>query len=334
MDLSIIIINWNSRDYVAACLGSIFTYPPPIAFEVIVLDSGSFDGCGEMIARHFPQVRFIQHPENLGFSRANNLAVTLAQGNTFFFLNPDTEVHCGAIMALLATAQGDPSSGAVGARLLNTDCSLQTSCIQSFPTLLNQLVACDFLLRMFPRSRLWGRAPLYKSGLEPRAADAVSGAALMMRRNVFLSIGRFDEAYFMYSEDIELCYRAREAGFVNRYIPQSVVTHHGGGSSRNGSRHFASVAKTSAIYTFLWRTRGPVYAFCYRIIMVFVSAIRIAVSLIAATLPQASRRCVWLNSVERWWHILKWALAVVPPPSGNAVKRHNPPIYQSKQTNV
>jgi N-acetylglucosaminyl-diphospho-decaprenol L-rhamnosyltransferase len=136
MDITVIIINWNSKAYVRQCLRSLAEHRDDLQVEVIVLDNASRDGCGEMLAGEFPGTRFIQSERNLGFAGGNNMAAAQATAPVLVFLNPDTEVRAGALKELLEVVRSQPDAGAVGARLLNSDGTLQTSCIQAFPSVL------------------------------------------------------------------------------------------------------------------------------------------------------------------------------------------------------
>src|SRR5687767_7938076 len=154
MDLSIIIVNWNSREYLQTCVRAVLARTRLTSFEIIVVDCGSFDGCDRMLRECYPNVRFIQLDANIGFARANNRAAREAKGKTLLFLNPDTEVTYSALDRLYEAIQALPAAGAVGCRLLNANGSVQTSCIQATPTILNQLLNCEFLRRHTPASRL------------------------------------------------------------------------------------------------------------------------------------------------------------------------------------
>ena len=149
MDLSIVIVNWNSVDFLCKCLTSVYANSKGTSFEVIVIDNASFDGCEEMIQNEFSLVRFIQSQKNLGFARANNLASEQATGKVLLFLNPDTEVIGPALQCMVDLLESAPDAGLVGPKLLNTDLSVQMSCIQSFPSILN--LALD-ILRVIIRS--------------------------------------------------------------------------------------------------------------------------------------------------------------------------------------
>ena len=309
VDLSIIIVNWNSARYVRKCLETVYARTRELRFEVVVVDNATYDGCGEMLAREFPDAVFIQSAENLGFARANNLGFEQARGGTLLFLNPDTEVHSPAIATLYQALGELPRAGAVGARLLNTDGTVQASCIQSFPTILNQLLDSEFLRTRRPRSPLWGIAPLFVPDAGPTEVEVISGAGLMIRRDVFEQAGKFSAEYFMYAEDLDLCFKVRQEGFLNYYIPQASIVHHGGGSSRQSHSEFSTVMMRESICRFLTKTRGRAYGFCYRVALLLGAACRLLL-----LLPLAAARVLTRNqyratvSIHKSLAIAKWAL--------------------------
>ncbi len=156
MDLSIIIVNWNSKRYLGKCLKSITAHTSGLAQEIVVIDNASFDGTGEYLQRRFPQVLFIQSHRNQGFGRSNNEAFRHSRGSHLLFLNPDTEVTGPAVEILYRSLNRLPGAGVVGGRLLNSDLTVQTSCITAFPNITNQVFDAELLRRWFPRNRLWG----------------------------------------------------------------------------------------------------------------------------------------------------------------------------------
>jgi GT2 family glycosyltransferase len=236
-----------------------------------VIDSASFDGCDVMLRERFPRVRFIQSETNLGFAGANNRAFEASTGHAVLFLNPDTELIGPAIDTLYAELQARPDAGTVGGKLLNGDGTVQESCVQSVPTLSNQLLGAEFLRQRWPHSPLWGMAALHQAGVDACEVQAISGACVMLRRKVFEESGRFSTDYFMYAEDMELSYNARRAGYRNYYVPRATVTHFGGSSSQQVST-FAAVMLPEAIWRFLRKTRGRAYGLGYRVGM-FASAL-------------------------------------------------------------
>ena len=311
MDLSIIIVNWNSKNYLRKCIDSILTTTREIQLEIVIIDNASFDGCDEMLRPYYPQVRFIQGHQNLGFAKANNTAFQKSRGRNLLFLNPDTEVKNSSIETLYHQLIKLPDAGIVGATLLNSDGSVQTSCIQSFPTILNQLFDSNALRNQFPKASLWGMRPLFTGDPRPTKVDAVSGACLMIKRSVFENVGMFNTEYFMYSEDIDLCFRVQEAFLNTYYVPTAVFIHHGGGSSyKSGVNAFSSVMMLESRWRFFRKTRGTWYARTYRTGMFFISSIRILLLLLVIwpALRISCRACSIKSSIEKWRARLRWTL--------------------------
>jgi len=309
MDLSIIIVNWNSAELLKQCLESVFLNTHSITFEVVVIDSGSYDGCDIMLARDFPKVRFIQSPQNLGFARANNRALRVSTGDHVLFLNPDTKIVGPAINLMLVRLASLSRPGALGCRLLNSDLTVQTSCIQSYPTLLNQLLNWNVLRTQWPKSRLWGMAPLFQAASGAQPVEAISGACLLVRREALERVGCFTEEYFMYAEDIDLCYKLNQAGYTNYYVPDATVIHYGGSSSNHATSNFAAVMMPEAIWKFLRRTRGKLYGTAYRSVMLASAVVRVSVlALLLAIRWCGVHRSSLKSSLGKWCAVLRWSL--------------------------
>lgn len=309
MDLSIIIVNWRSADYVRECLRSVYRHTAGVEFEVIVIDNGSFDGCGEMLAREFPSATFVQNAGNSGFARANNLAAARSRGEVLLFLNPDTEIRGPAFNVLLDTILKHPDAGAIGPRLLNSDGSLQRSCVQAFPTIANQVWDADLLRDWFPRARLWGTAVLYNSSPEPQAVEGISGACLMTPRRVFDQVGGFTDDYFMYFEDMDFCMKSIRAGFRNYYVPRADVIHFSGKSSGGGYSEFAAIMMSESAWRFFRRQRSPVYARLYRACLTLKATSRVVASGVLYPFWFVSgRRRAAANAVRKWIAVLLWAV--------------------------
>jgi len=308
VDLSIIIVNWNSADFVRQCVRSVGEHTRGIGVEIVVIDSGSFDGCGEMLAREFPHVRFIQSDKNLGFARGNNQAAKQAAGRWLVFLNPDTELRGPALNRLFEVAAALPKAGAMGARLLNGDGTLQTSCLQSFPTVANQVLDADLLRKWFPRSRLWGMAPLYAGSSEPAEVEGISGACLMTPRALFEQLGGFNEDYFMYYEDMDYCLKVRRAGWKNYYVPAAEIVHHGGKSSGGEHSKFSSVMMAESGWRFFRAHRGAAQAAVFRACLAAKAVSRIGVLALMRLLPAAeARRKRAKSALGKWSCVLRWA---------------------------
>jgi GT2 family glycosyltransferase len=308
-ELSIIVVNWNSAEFVRRCVDSIRKQTTGLTYEILVVDNASFDGCEQVLQKHAPEVMYIQSDKNLGFAKANNYAFQAARGTSLLFLNPDTEIVGTAIALLYRALQQLPGAGAVGARLLNADGSLQTSCIQSFPTILNQALDSEYLRRKWPESMLWGTRPLLHEDGLPEEVEAICGACLMIKTDVFERIGGFSEDYFMYAEDMDLCYKVQKAGYKNYYVPESGVIHFGGSSSKQAPSNFSTVMMRESISQFLRKTRGRLCEIGYRLLM-FLSAVCRLTFLMIYLLVQrlCHRRGSSGASLRKWWAILVWTL--------------------------
>lgn len=310
-ELSVVIVNWNSREYLRACLANLLGEPPAMSFEVIVVDSGSFDGCDDMLREGFPAVRFIQSRDNVGFAAANNLGAHAAQGRTLLFLNPDTEVVAPAIDRLFASMAKLPDAGILGPRLLNTDGTLQSSCVQVMPTILNQLLDTELLQRWLPKRRLWLTAAVFEGRSEPVPVEALSGACMMVRKVLFDAIGGFSTDYFMYAEDLDLCWKVQRVGRQTYYDPVANVVHHGGGSSQHGRSHFAEVMIPESLSRLLCKTRGKRYSLGYRCALVASALCRIVllcVTFPAGVVTRRTRR--WNIVLKKWVAVLRWGIGL------------------------
>jgi hypothetical protein len=300
-DLSIIIVNWNSTAYLLKCLESVYAHMQQTTFEVVVVDNASPHGDVGIVKERYPEVILIESTVNLGFAGANNLGYRSSKGEYLVFLNPDTLLTNPAFDLMLRQVRSLPSMGAVGCTLLNEDQSLQTSCIQTFPTILNQLLDIDVIRNRFPACPLWNIAPLFAGGAEPSRVEAITGACVMFRRDVFAQIGQWSEEYFMYSEDLDLCRKAADAGFVNYYIPQGRIIHLAGKSS---VRRRAVVMTWRSILLYLAKHRGTGYQLAFRAAMASSALARTTLLLAVVAVSRGSRREYARNALLKWWLIL------------------------------
>lgn len=226
--LSIIIVNWNTRDLLRACLHSLPLTDP--ASEIIVVDSASADGSADMVRVEFPTVSLIASPDNLGYSRGNNVGLARARGEFVFILNPDTQVAPHALPDLLAALHADPQVAVVGPLLRYPDGSVQAS-RRRFPTLLTLFLESTWWQGLAPRAVL---DHFYARDLppdQPAEVDWLVGAALLVRRAAYDQVGGFDEGFFMYSEELDWCRRLKQAGWRVRHVPTAEVMHFEGRAS-------------------------------------------------------------------------------------------------------
>jgi len=310
VDVSILVVNWNSIGYLRPCLASVYEHTKGISFEIIVVDNASYDGCAEVLRNEFPEVVFIQSDENLGFSKANNLAFQRSSGVALLFMNPDTLVLNPAIEMMYSTLQSAPDIGAVGCGVLNYDRSLQTHYVQASPTLLNQLLLSEFAKRKLPRSRLWGIRPLIEYDGKPMEVEVVMGSCMMVKRPVFEQIGLFDERYFMFAEDVDLCYSIRKHGYSIYYVREGSVIHYGGKSSElKAESEFSTILQRESISLFFAKTKGRAYTWLYRSGIGFSAMCRLM--LIAAATPfrrsELHRKRLKMAS-RKWSKLLRWSL--------------------------
>ncbi len=228
MDLSVVIVNWNTRDLLRACLQSVFAGLGGLEAEVFVVDNASADDSTAMIRRDFPEVRLIQSPENRGFSAGNNLALRRVSGRYVLLLNTDTIVHGSVIPDCVAWLDRNPRVGVMGPRLLNSDGSVQPSC-SAFPSLRSltmQLIGITRIARWDSyRMTGWDRS-------EERSVDVISGAAMFVRGKAMAEIGLLDESFYFYGEETDWCLRFRMKGWGLKFVPIPEITHFGGGSVR------------------------------------------------------------------------------------------------------
>lgn len=257
MDLSILIVNWNTRELTSGCLRSLRATADRMeadhliygqyAAEVILVDNGSQDGSVTQLRDEFPWIRLIENEKNRGFAPANNQAYGISHGRYVLLLNSDTQVHSGAMQTLLDFMESHPDCGGGGALLRNADGSLQPSC-HPMLTPWREFWRLTFLDRLWRRSTYamaaWNQA-------EPRTVETIKGACLIVRRSALEPAAPLlDVQYFMYTEEVDLCYRLSQAGWKLYWIPQAQVTHFGEASSRQAY---------DAMYVQLYRSKVQFY---------------------------------------------------------------------------
>ncbi len=229
MNLSILIVNWNTRDLLALCLRAIPLAVGKWSHEVVVVDNGSTDGSPEMVRADFPWVRLIENGENAGFVRATNQAIAESRGDYLLLLNSDALAPPGSLARMVSLMRDLSDAGAVAPKLINPDGSFQASYAR-FPTLLSESLSAFGLNR-----RLWGPhhpSPPPRPDEKPHPVDWAPGACLLLRRSAVEAVGPLDEGFWMYSEDTDLCYRIHRAGWKVYYLPDVEIVHFGGASSK------------------------------------------------------------------------------------------------------
>jgi GT2 family glycosyltransferase len=234
--LSIVIVNWNVKDLLRRCLNSVLEglrsdNGQQLSCQIVVVDNASDDGSVGMLREEFPHVHLIANKENLGFTRGNNQGIAFSNGRYVLLLNPDTEILGDALGEMVVHMEAHHRVGALGPQLLDPDGQVQSS-RRRFPNLGTAYVESTFLQQWFPESDILKRYyVLDGSDDETQSVDWVVGACLLMRRETLEEVGLLDERFFMYSEELDWCYRAKELGWEVVYLPTAQVIHYVGKSS-------------------------------------------------------------------------------------------------------
>jgi GT2 family glycosyltransferase len=312
MDVSIIYVNWNSVGYIRESIRSVYEHASgQLRCEIIVVDNASPTGNVDALKDEFPEITLLKSTKNLGFAGANNLGYKSSSGEHILFLNPDTKLVNYAIDAMVRNLRSLPDAGIIGCRLLNSDLSLQTACVQTFPTIINQVLDNDYLRGRWPNSPLWGIRPLYSDNGKPAKVEVVSGACLMIKRAAFEKASLFSEDYFMYAEDLDLCYKVVQAGFASYYTGEGTVIHYGGKSSEPEA---ATVMKWRAIPRFCDKNRGRLYGAVFRIAMASTAVVRLVLLKTISLFGKGSAERTELKSAcEKWRTILNVLLTQTNP---------------------
>lgn len=254
MDLSIVIVNWNTRALLRDCLASVSEGLGPLQVEVLVVDNASEDGSADLVRRDFPQVTLIENAENLGFAAGNNVALRSAIGRYVMLLNTDTLVHGSVLPEAVAWLDAHPQVGVMGPRVLNDDGTVQPSC-SAFPSLRFLAMQTLGLTRIARwdsyRMTGWDRTA-------EREVEVISGAAMFVRRSAMEQVGLLDEAFFFYGEETDWCLRFARAGWQLVFAPIPEITHFGNGSAGK-LNHRRDVLMTEGT-TRLHRKHGGVLA--------------------------------------------------------------------------
>jgi hypothetical protein len=235
--LSIIIVNYNAGKLLQKCLGSVYTETKHIPFEVWVVDNNSIDASRTMVRQNFPQVNLIENKENAGFAKANNQAIANCSGDYILLLNPDTLILQNAIEKMVDFMNGNPPVGICGCKVLNKDMTFQLACHRSIPIPGTAFFRITGLSRLFPKSKIMAKYNLtYLNLSEVHEVDVVSGACLMIRKEVINHVGLLDERFFMYGEEIDWCIRTKKAGWKVMYYPDAEIIHYKGECSKFNHR--------------------------------------------------------------------------------------------------
>jgi len=285
LDVSIIVVNQNTKELLRKCLDSIYKSTNNIAFEVIVVDNDSSDGSVTMVKNEFPRVKTITNKENVGFARGNNIGIRKSRGKFVVVLNPDTVVLSNAINNLIDFMNKQSGNIMVGGKILNSDGSSQCSCWR-FPTFSSKYLEQALFLIKYIKNPISEKMKINTSGKgQIQEVDWVSGCFFGTRRNTILDLGLFDESIFMYNEDVDLCLRLRRLGGKCLYYPGSTIKHFR--EEPRSERHYARRATVeghkSTIYYFK-KHKGRMYAYLFHLTVKITWLLDFTVLLILSTI--------------------------------------------------
>ncbi len=274
LDLSIIIVNWNGKDLLTKCLQCVESTVKIISYETFVVDNASTDGSQEMVQRDFTDVKLIANTDNVGFATANNQAMEVAHGRYVLLLNSDAFVKENTLDKMVEFMDTHPDAGMASCKLLYEDGSLQRSCA-TFPTLSTEFFIALGLDKFFPKSNLFGKYLMTDWDYNDiREVDVIMGAFMMVRASLIPKIGMMDKSFFMYSEEVDWCYRFKAAGSKVYFHPNVTCIHLWGGSSK-AVKVESLLRLYKARVQFFRKHYGWLSAFLYKIILEFNALIRV-----------------------------------------------------------
>jgi len=303
--LSVVIVSWNVADLLAACLRSIAA-TCPAGTEVIVVDSASSDDTVQRVRAEFPHVTLLAQAENVGFSRGNNLGLAAAHGEYHLLLNPDTELLDGAVTTLIRYLAAHPAVGIAGPQTLNPDGSVQST-RRRFPTPRLAAFESTWLERFAPRRWLEAYRVRDAGDDDTMPVDWVQGSCLLARRQVYDHIGGLDDGFVMYSEELDWCRRAKNAGWSVVYVGAARIVHHGGQSSAQvpAATH---IRFNQSKLRYFRKYHGRATAQALRLILLANFAVQIVIEGVKWLLGH--KRPLRAGRVRTYWQVLRSGLKV------------------------
>ena len=314
MELTVIIVNWNNCDMLKDCLYSLKQNTDSHNIEIIVVDNASRDGSSKMVETLFPDIHIINSGSNIGFGRANNLAINHAKTKLIFFLNPDTIVRENTLRDMIDFMNSNPQVGALQCKMKYRDGKVQELGIQWFPTPLTELLST--LLISEKTMPIIGRLLPYKDHNTSGYVSKLYGGNLMVRREVIEQVGSFDERFFMYGEDVDLCRRITDAGWKLYYLSTAEIVHLIGGASEKASSNFSALMRCESISKLMQKYYGNTGAISYRIVIFSGSIFRLLISSvlkIVSSLSKTGYDVNYRNTCRKYIAMIKWCLNLQKP---------------------
>jgi hypothetical protein len=308
IDISIVIVSWNGKEYLRQCLESIPSKASRYTIESIVVDNASTDGAPELVETMFPQVRLIRNAENYGFAKANNIGIRESKGRYICLVNSDVVILDDCIDRLHSYMETHAEIGMLGPQILDRNMKIQRSCMGSL-TLRDAFYRSIALDTLFPRSKLFGGYLMtYWKHDTIREVDVINGCFWMVRREALQQVGLLDERFFIYAEDKDWCKRYWNAGWKVVYYPEAQAIHYGGASSSNAPiRFYIEMHRADMQYWGKYHNR--LSQLIYSLIIVLHSMFRI-IGQTVLYIAKPSKRDQSLFKVKREFTIIKWQLSL------------------------
>jgi len=286
LDISVIIVSYNTRDFTLKCLESLYRETTKIRFETILVDNASADNSASAIMEEFPQVRVLALKENIGFARANNLASNVARGEYLLLLNPDTLIINNAVEKIHSFAQQNQEAGIWGGRTILPDGSLNPTCCYGKTTPWSLFCRATGFAAAFPNSTLFNRECFGRWQYDSaRKVDIVTGCFMLVKSSAWKQLGGFDPRFFMYGEEVDFCLRAKEMRYHPMFTPEAEIVHYGGASESDQANRWAKVfrAKATLICTH-WPARQ--IGFGLNMLLVWAASRAAIMTILAAVAPE------------------------------------------------
>lgn len=319
VDVSVVIVNWNTRDLLLDCIKSLYSETRSSSLQIIVVDNASEDGSADAVAEAFPDVTLIRNDINVGFSRANNQGLAVAEGRYLCLVNSDVKALDGVIDLMRAYLEAHPDIGALAPRTIGADLRLRRNC-RDYPTLRNEASQALYLDRLFPSVRAFrGRTLQDYDYQTPSDIEVLSGCFLMVPRRVWQVVGGLDERFFIYAEDTDWCRRISEAGWRVVYFPPAQAIHYGGSSSGVERIRFDQ-ERIRANLQYWRKHEGAVRTTAYWGLQLVGTALRATGWSLASVARQADGREQARTAARRYWHVTRWVMGE-PGRSGDTARR-------------
>jgi len=274
-DLSIIIVSYNSCKILIQCIESIYQFSEDLKIQILISDNASSDDTVDMLNRKFPTIRIIRNDKNLGFAKANNRALPYCVGRYILYLNPDVILIEPLLKRMIHFLEKNEDAGAVGCKLINLDGSFQKSYSQKYPTVFNRFLEATYiekLIQNMKNDKLENNRPL--------KVASITGACILIPTSIIEKLNGFDERFFMYCEDIDLCYRIYKLGLNIYYLGGLKMIHYEGGITENNKKsYFTKVLTKESVYKYFLKYGGKYKALIYRYSMIFASLVRLVILL-------------------------------------------------------